>query len=189
MINVIRDDGAVIKRLLGYQFAAALLGVLLSTSSAQVKILNFATSILAAVFYCYFIYSAVWEAAAKDRLKVDGGRMTKDMTRGLKFAFCANIPNMILGVLAVVFTFLGVVTQMEWAGNIAIIPTVLARFWEGMYNGIIVFLVPTGLGPIGTVLSTFIYLAIIVPAFAVSHFAYYMGYNGKRIIKIEQKKN
>ena len=188
MKNIFREDGAIVRKLIGYQFAAAVMGVLLSSAAAQVKLLNLGTSILSALFYCYFIYTAVWEAAAKDRLKVDGKRMAEDKSRGLKFALAANIPNLVLGFVAFTFYMIGHIVNSDAFKTIASISAILARFWQGMYNGIINYIVPLGLEGWTHVFSLLIYLAIIIPAFAVSAFAYHMGYNGKGVSFMEKKK-
>ncbi len=189
VLNVFRDDGAVIRRLVGYQFVSAIVGAMLSTAAMNSKWLNCLTSIVSAVFYCYFIYTAVWDAAAKDRLKVDGGRLGRDMSRGLKFAFGANLPNIILGVLAFLLCAIGTFTQMEWAGNAGAIVVVISRLWQAMYNGIIVYVIPVGIEGFSFVVSNLIYLAIIIPAFVVSHIAYHMGYNNRHIFKASAKNN
>lgn len=189
MLNVFRDDGAVIRKLLLYQFVSAVVGMMLALAVLSAKWLNMLTSVVSVMFYCYFIYTGIWDAAAKDRLKVDGGRMSKDMTKGLKLALAANIPNIVLGVLAFVFCAIGSFTQLEWAGNGGVLIVGIARLWQAMYNGIIVFIVPTGLTGWGFILSNLIYLAITIPAFVISHIAYHMGFNGLRIIKVGNKSN
>lgn len=191
MKNIFREDKAVIKRLLGYQFVSAVMGILLSGAAAQVRWLNLMTSVLTGFFYCYFIYNAVWEAAAKDRIKYDGNRMAKDMTRGLKFALAANIPNFIIALCVFVGALVGVLTEAGWAVELTRYSIVVARFWEAMYTGFIVYVTPEAaqLTDLTTVLCSLLYLAIIVPAFAVSHFAYWMGFNNKHILKPSSKKN
>lgn len=182
-----RDKGHMIKKLLGFQFASAVMGILLSSAAAQVEWLNLLTSIFATAFYCYLIYTAVWEFGAKDRIKVDGCRMVKDSCAGLKVALGANIPNLALGFIIVIFSAIAVSTQMEWAGNVVALAAPITRLWQGMYNGIIVYLLPKEMDAVTSVLSTLIYPAITLPAFAVSHFAYNMGFNNKKVFKPAQK--
>ncbi|MBR6650370.1 MAG: hypothetical protein IKL36_03060 [Clostridia bacterium] len=187
MLNVFRNEGAIIRKLLGYQFASAIVGSMLSTASMAVKWLNCLTSILAVLLYCYFIYTAVWDAAAKDRLKVEGGRKSKDMNRGFKIALCANFPNIVLGVLAIILCAVGTFSQTVWSGSAATIVVFIARLWQAMYNGIINFVIPVGLEGWGFVASNLIYIAISVPAVFVGYIAYSMGYRNIRIFKVNQK--
>lgn len=187
MLSVFRDEGAIIRKLIGYQFASAIVGSMLSTASMAVKWLNCLTSILAVLLYCYFIYTAVWDAGAKDRLKVEGGRKAKDMSRGFKIALCANIPNLILGVLAVSLCAIGTFTQTAWSGSAATIVVFVARLWQAMYNGIINYIIPVGLEGWGFVISNLIYIAISIPAVFVGYMAYSMGYRNIRLFKGNQK--
>ncbi len=186
MLNVFRNEGAVVRRLMGYQFASAIVGAMLSTASMSAKWLNCFTSVLAAMLYCYFIYTAVWDAAAKDKLKVDGGRKSKDMNLGFKIALCANLPNLILGVLAVALCAIGTFSQTAWSGSAATIVVFIARLWQAMYNGIINFIVPVGLEGWGFVASNLIYIVISAPAIFVGYIAYSMGYRNIRIFKVKQ---
>ncbi len=187
MLSVFRNEGAIVRKLIGYQFASAIVGSMLSTAAMSVKWLNCLTSVLAVLLYCYFIYTAVWDAAAKDRLKVDGGRKAKDMSLGFKITFLANLPNIILGVLAVVLCAVGTFTQTTWSGSAATIVVFIARLWQAMYNGIITFVIPVGLDGWGFVASNLIYIAISVPAILVGYIAYSMGYRNIRIFKSPQK--
>jgi len=183
VLSVFRNEGAIVRKLIGYQFASAIVGSMLSTASMSVKWLNCLTSVLAVLLYCYFIYTAVWDHGAKDRLKVDGGRKSKDMSLGFKIALCANLPNIILGVLAVVLCAVGTFTQTVWSGSAGTIVVFVARLWQAMYNGIIAFLIPVGLEGWGFVLSTLIYVVISAPAILVGYIAYSMGYRNIRIFK------
>lgn len=187
MLSVFQSEGAIIRKLIGYQFASAIVGSMLSTASMAVKWLNCLTSVLAVLLYCYFIYTAVWDAGAKDRLKVEGGRKSKDMSRGFKIALCANIPNLILGVLAIVLCAVGTFTQTVWSGSAATIVVFIARLWQAMYNGIINFVIPVGLEGWGFVASNIVYVAISVPAILVGYIAYSMGYRNIRIFKAPVK--
>ena len=187
VFSMFREKGPIIRKLLGYQFASAVMGVLLSSSAAQVKWLNLLTSIFATVFYCALIYAAMWELGAKDRIKADGGRLAYEPKTGLVCALGANIPNLILGLIIVIFTAIAIPTQMEWAGNVVAVVAPIARLWQGMYNGIIVYLVPLGLKGGAAIFSTLIYIAITLPAFAVCFFAYLMGFKNKKIFRFGTK--
>ena len=187
VLSVFRNEGAVVRKLLGYQFACAIVGSMLSTASMSVKWLNCLTSILAVLLYCYFIYTAVWDSAAKDRLKVEGGRKSKVMSLGFKIALCANLTNIILGVLAIILCAIGTFTQTVWSGSAGTIVVFIARLWQAMYNGIITFVIPVGLTGWEFVISNLVYLVISVPAILVGYIAYSMGYRNIRLIKEAKK--
>ena len=67
--------------------------------------------------------------------------------------------------------------------------TFIARLWQGMYNGVINFVIPQGLNEAQTILSTLIYIAIILPSLAVNAIGYRMGYMNRRIFPERKKKD
>ncbi|MCI8611787.1 MAG: hypothetical protein HFE66_07710 [Clostridiales bacterium] len=179
--------GTPVKKLMLNQFGGAMLGIMLSSATMQSDTLNLLTSILAIFFYLFLQYTAVWEIGAKDQIRVNGGRAAENKWQGLRIALLANGLNIILGVLAVILTTIGVLTQWKWAGEGALLSTVAARFWQGMYNGVINFIIPVNLKGVQTILSSLIYLAIIVPSLVVNTIGYRMGYMNRRIFP-ERKK-
>ncbi len=181
--------GTPVKKLMLNQFGAAMLGIMLSSAAMQSRILNFVTSLLAIFFYLFLQYTAIWEVGAKDRIRVDGGRAAENKWKGLHAAVLANSPNLLFAVLIIVFTAVGVPTQWGWAGEGAVIFTFIARLWQGMYNGVINFVIPQGLSGTQTILSTGIYLAIILPSLIVNLVGYRMGYMNHRIFPERKKKD
>ncbi|MCI8472013.1 MAG: hypothetical protein HFE65_02790 [Clostridiales bacterium] len=181
--------GTPVKKLILNQFGAAMLGIMLSSAAMQSRLLNFLTSLLAIFFYLFLQYTAIWETGAKDRIRVDGGRAAENKQRGLYAAILANSPNILFAVLIIVLTTVGVLTQWSWAGEGAVVFTFIARLWQGMYNGVINFVIPQGLNEAQTILSTLIYIAIILPSLAVNAIGYRMGYMNRRIFPERKKKD
>lgn len=181
--------GTPVKKLILNQFGAAMLGIMLSSAAMQSRILNFVTSLLAIFFYLFLQYTAIWETGAKDRIRVDGGRAAENKWRGLHAAVLANSPNILFAVLVVVLTTVGVLTQWSWAGEGAVVFTFIARLWQGMYNGVINFVIPQGLNEAQTILSTLIYVAIILPSLITNAIGYRMGYMNRRIFPERKKKD
>ncbi len=181
--------GTPVKKLILNQFGAAMLGIMLSSAAMQSRLLNFLTSLLAIFFYLFLQYTAIWETGAKDRIRVDGGRAAENKQRGLYAAILANSPNILFAVLIIVLTTVGVLTQWSWAGEGAVVFTFIARLWQGMYNGVINFVIPQGLNEAQTILSTMIYIAIILPSLAVNAIGYRMGYMNRRIFPERKKKD
>lgn len=177
--------GTPVKKLILNQFGAAMLGIMLSSAAMQSRLLNFLTSLLAIFFYLFLQYTAIWETGAKDRIRVDGGRAAENKQRGLYAAILANSPNILFAVLIILLTVIGELTRWLWAGNGSVIFTFIARLWQGMYNGVVVFVV----GDVQTIPDTFIYLAIILPSLAVNAIGYRMGYMNRRIFPERKKKD
>ena len=196
MKSFISENFKIIKKLLIYQFGAAFFGILVNSSAGRLPWLNWLTGVLAVLFYIYLLYSAVWEEGARDRIRVDGGRMTRDNFKGLKIALVANIPNIIIGVVMAAFTVVNVFASAQWAGNIAAIANAVGVLWEGMYVGIITAIFPQFDYASGTaivlssaqiILRSVTFILIVLPALGSCFAAYKLGYNGVAIIKTSNK--
>ena len=196
MKRFISENFKVIKKLLIYQFGAAFFGILVNSSAGRLPWLNWLTGILAILFYVYLLYSAVWEEGARDRIRVDGGRMTRDDFKGLKIALVANIPNIIIGVVMAASTIVNVLASAQWAGNVAAIANAVGVLWEGMYVGIITAIFPQFdyvantaivLSSTQIILRSVTFILIVLPALSSCHVAYKLGYNGVAIIKTSAK--
>lgn len=187
--RMLEGMGTPVKKLLLNQFGGAVLGIMLSSAAMASRYLNLATSILAIFFYLFLQYTTIWETGARDRIRVDGGRAAENKWQGLQIGLLANGPNILLAVLVILLTVVGVLGQWQWAGNADVVLTVIARFWQGMYNGVIIFVVPKGLSGAQTILSTLIYAAIILPSLVVTAVGYRMGYMNRRIFPERKKKD
>ncbi len=187
--RMLEGMGTPVKKLLLNQFGGAVLGIMLSSAAMASRYLNLATSILAIFFYLFLQYTTIWETGARDRIRVDGGRAAENKWQGLQIGLLANGPNILLAVLVILLTVVGVLGQWQWAGNADVVLTVIARFWQGMYNGVIIFVVPKGLSGVQTILSTLIYAAIILPSLVVTAVGYRMGYMNRRIFPERKKKD
>ncbi len=187
--RILEGMGRPVKKLMLNQFGGAILGIMLSSATMQSDKLNLLTSILSIIFYLFLQYTAIWEIGAKDQIRVNGGRAAENKWQGLRIALVGNGLNILLGFLAVILTTIGVLAQWKWAGEGALIFTVIARFWQGMYNGLINFIIPSNLQGAQTILSSLIYIAIILPSLVVNTIGYRMGYLNRRIFPERKKRD
>ena len=197
MKSFINENSKLIKKLIVYQFGAAFFGILVNSSAGRLPWLNWLTGIFAILFYIYLLYGAVWEDGARDRIRVDGGRMTEDKYKGLKVALIANIPNIIIGVFMAVFTVINVITSAEWSGNIAAVANAAGVLWEGMYVGVLTAVFPQydyatqttiAFSDFQIIMRAISFLIIVLPALVSCHAAYRLGYNGVAVFKNSNKK-
>lgn len=180
----------LVKKLLIYQFGAAMLGFMLSLSTTAIpggKALDLCTSLIAIAFYLYIQYTGVWDVAAKDKISVDCKRMDANPMIGLKAALFANIPNFILAFVCILFRLISILTKLPWADSVAAMSYGITRMWNGMYNGIFVILFPQKYSDAVSLLYMLLFFAVTVPSLIVCYFAYRQGICGKRIIP--EKKN
>lgn len=196
MKNFVSENSKLIRKLLVYQFGAAFFGILVNSSAGRLPWLNWLTGIFAILFYIYLLYGAVWDEGARDRIRVDGGRMTEDKNKGLKVALIANIPNMLIGVCMVVFTVINVLSSAEWSGNIAAIANAAGVLWEGMYVGVLTAIFPQydyatqttiAFTDFQIIMRAVSFLIIVLPALASCYAAYRLGFNGVAVFRTSNK--
>ena len=105
-----------------------------------------------------------------------------------------NIPNFVLAFLCTAFTALGAFGSIKFFANAAYITNAVARFWNGMYTGILVSIIPhTESGALvqltgaQSVMYMLLYFAIIIPSLIICPLGYLAGYKGFRIIPEKKK--
>ena len=153
------------------QIAISALSLVLTLSVKVFAISHFdsdTTGAILASIVCITIFAFVshdffWQEGAKDRIKVDGGRIKRDNFKGAKIAACSLTPVIILTVIATITYTIGILTENEIAASIYIISaTPLYYFLEGMYYGFATIFNQTLYLPI--VLIGEVIVSILIPA-------------------------
>lgn len=143
-------------------------------------------SVFAIIFYFFLLYTAAWDFGAKDKIRIDGGRMSPDKTKLLKMSLVANSLNLILVVAATV----GFSLASSGIGGIALpmgtITLLILQYTAGMFQGVInysfIFLKVAGEPSYEFYLAASIaYLVFILLSILITHFAYYMGSKDRKI--------
>lgn len=60
-----------------------------------------ALSLFATLFYFVLIYTVSWEYGAKDKVRIDTGKLKDDKFKGVKYGLFANLINIILAIISV----------------------------------------------------------------------------------------
>ncbi len=159
---------------------------------------NVAISVFSTGFYFVLLYMTAWDWGAKDKIKIDAGRMTGSGAKMLLMSLIANAPNLLLSFISVfclIFSSLGIKFIFYAAGTIS---AIILRLASNMFNGatseIFYFLRNTAEGADNSVydlvqMTSFIFLFFLTVL--VCHFGYTLGLKEKRIfgfIKIKPKK-
>ncbi len=145
-------------------------------------------------FYLALIYYSMWEIGAKDKIRIDGGRMEPCKQKGLMMGLFANVPNFVLGLLTVIFTSLVLITGNDGIyGTFVAIFNLIMRLHASMYMGIITEIVPSGLSEGLVDYAEFLIEAILftvlpIISVAITHLAYYLGSKEKKILSLFTKK-
>lgn len=94
-------------------------------------------SVFAVAFYYALLYTAAWDFGAKDKIKIDSGKMTSSPYTGLKMALIANIPNFVIAFFAALFVGLYILTGTEAFNTVFVVFNLIIRFICSMFLGII----------------------------------------------------
>lgn len=158
--------------------------------SLSIKI---ALSVFSTLFYFVLLYTAAWEFGAKDKIRVDSGKMASDPLKGAKLGLLANLPNVILAALSVISLSIYMAARAEWVYTLFGIVNFIMRFvlstYIGMLQGIF-----SGLNSVETqnlyhLGQSFGFLLFPLLAAGVVAFGYYMGLINKRIFSSGAKKS
>ena len=165
MKKFFHDYSYSIVKLFVNQFAIAIFGVALFVPTfVNLDTLCLIASIFSILFYLFLIYMPMWEIGAKDRIAVDVGKKPYRPHLGLLISLCANIPNLILAVIALFFDPFKLV----------------ATLIQGMYWGVISKIgILSFLNDLGIT-----YFLIIIPALLTCWLAYYLGFKNFKISSI-----
>ncbi|MBE6609252.1 MAG: hypothetical protein E7634_01140 [Ruminococcaceae bacterium] len=177
MKEFIRKNSELIVKLVVHQIGLTVFGFLLNScaSVSGNENLGIIFGLFSAAFYWFLIYILLWEIGTKDKIRIEAGRMKKDVFKGAKVALVAAIPNLVLtlistvGYLAIDRSVMvdGKFTSPEWAANLYSIAQIIGIFINSMYTGIGEYF---GI----TVMPYFLFLATL-PAILVTGLGYYLG--------------
>ncbi len=171
------------------QIVMSVFGIMLWMAVLANKPVLLAASIFSVLFYLFINYSALWELGAKDKIRVDAGRLAAMPQKGIYIALGAAVPNVILTLLIGI----GVVIDTAASQSVGTICNVIVRLINGMYLGIIDCTKAAVFE--GTPLLSDIwwwYFIINIPALFVGWLAYFLGSKNIRIgafFGIKQKAN
>ncbi len=141
-----------------------------------------AASAAAALFYLFMVYAESWNIGSHDIIRVDGGRLKERRLTGLYVALLANVPNILLAL----GTALGfAVADGGFFSSLGGSCATAALFIEGMYTGLLTLRVAGA--PLNSYAIT--YFVTVIPALAVSTWAYWMGLRGYKFTNVFVSEN
>lgn len=174
MLKFLKDNSYSAVKMLVNQIAMAMFGMMVSFAVATMDDwIWLAGTAVGVLLYLFLAYNMFWEMGAKDRIRVDSGREKAMPLKGLYIDLMANIPIILVCILMLVGYYLG--SQYIWAGNLHVVTSLIARFLQAMYLGLIQLYSPVN--PWGIVLT-------ILPVLAVSCAAYLLGFRNFRILSL-----
>lgn len=180
MFAFFKNNSDNILKLSVNQIAMTIFGLLLTAATYSNKKLLFATGVLSAVFYLYLIYTTAWDIGARDKIKIDGGRMDKNSSKGALLGIGANVINIILILTAIICFYLADNLHLQWAANTTAITGLIAYLINGMYIAVISFakILPFNF----ELFKLFLLLFTVIISVLVSFVAYLAGVSNFRVL-------
>lgn len=106
MLKFLKENSYNIVRLFLSQIALAVFGLVMTIFTQGMNDTIYLTvGVFCIVFYVYLIYIIVHDLGSKDKPAVDAGRAKPDYLKGLWLGLCANIVNIICGIMVFAFSF------------------------------------------------------------------------------------
>lgn len=184
MSNFFRENSYSMVRLFLNQIALTVFGTMLALATAKNDTLLLVTSIFSVLFYLYLVYSFGWEIGAKDKIRIDGGRLAPMPAKGFLIALVANIPNLLLALLMGFGAIISTATGAEWAGDLSVVCNAIARLIEGMYLGIIKILEDVVFTDAHIIDVWWWFIVITLPAIITGGVSYILGSKNFRILSL-----
>lgn len=198
-MKIFKENSYDIVKLYVNQLGIMIFSMLLYTAvgsfnnEALSEALSIFVSVFSIVFYLVLIYYVVWEIGAKDKIRIDGGRMEPTKNKGLIMGIFANIPNFVLGALTLVFLIMFLVTKNDALYAAFLIFNAITRFHGSMYLGLIIGIVP-GTSAEGSpdytefVIESVLFLILPIISPLITHLAYRLGEQDKKLFDIIKTK-
>lgn len=99
--------------------------------------LRIVVSVFAILFYLALIHNIVWEMGAKDKIRIDSKGAEPTPLKGLFLALFANVPNLVLALMAIIFGTVYVCGGAAWASPVFVVIFIIVKIHAAMYMGII----------------------------------------------------
>ncbi len=185
-----KENSYDIVRLFINQVGITIFSLILYTAVGMVDLesgtkltINVLLSVFAILFYFALLYTVAWDWGAKDKIRIDGGRMEPVKLKGVKMAFFANIPNFILTFICVITFAIYLIFDSEASYTVSIVFNTIVRLLMSMYLGILqgIFSALRANTDMFYFAQSIGYFVMPVFAIAATHIGYYFGTQEKKI--------
>ena len=173
-----RENSGTVVKIFIHQIGLTVFGFLLYSAATASKStgVTVGIGIFSALFYLVLLYVMCWDNGAKDKIRIDSGRMKRDCFKGAKAALFASIPNLLLALLSLigylcinksVLDAAGAYVSPKWAIILHSLSQIIGIFLNSMYTGIA--------EPIGLATKPFYLFIVCIPAILVCGLGYFFG--------------
>lgn len=192
-----KENSYDIVRLYINQFGITIFSLMLYFSVSIVMDANWTltlyllVSVFSTLFFFALIYFAAWEFGAKDRIRVDAGRMQYSKYKGLYLGLFAGVPNFLFAVLSVLGKGIYILSNGGFFDVVFSVSNILLRFSSAMYMGALKYIFE----PLSATSPDFFFLwqsvgflVFTACASLIVHFGYRMGYGCRHIMDVFKMK-
>ena len=146
--------------------------------------LKIAISVFAILFYFALLYTAAWDWGAKDKIRIDAGRLECKKYKGALMSLIANIPNFILAAGCVITMGIYLSSNADVSFTIYYVLNLLLRFSSSMYLGLLqsIFIFEENLN-LYNFYQSIGYLIVPIFAICATHLGYTLGLKEFKIFK------
>ena len=138
---MIKSIGGGVWKLIQTHIVMMIFGVMVylpvgvETKSRQILTLIF--SIFTIIFYYYLIDLYMWDVGARDAVSARGAGTKPSPLKGFVAGLFAAIPDLVLGILFLVFNTLREFSEANTGYNVAnLVFALITQTWEGMFMGV-----------------------------------------------------
>ena len=158
------------------QIGIAIFAMFLYTASDEnSRVLRTIISVFSLLFYFVLIYNVAWEIGAKDKIRIDAGRLDMDKKKGILLGVYANIPNFIVVGVAVLMMALFMTTGVKGFKSTFAILNLIFRIFMSMYLGLVQVLTGFKDTDSAYLIQTVIFLLFSVLSALITHLSYLLG--------------
>ena len=192
-----KENSYDIVRLFINQIGITIFSMILYTAVGMVNIesgtkisIKVILSIFSILFYFALLYTVAWDWGAKDKIRIDGGRMEPIKMKGARMAIFANIPNFVLSFVYALTMGLYVL-GVEGVKNVSAVFNTITRLLMSMYLG----LIQAVFSPLSADIFVYNfwqavgYFVAPIFAIAVTELGYSLGGKEKKLFGTTQKNN
>ena len=190
-MNFFKNNSRLISKLFINQIGMTIFGTVLTVAAYMAAkgkgAFLLGVSLFAIAFYLSLVYNVMWDAGARDTIRIDTGRMEKTPFYALRVASFAAIPNFALGLLLLIGFFFGYVLILSFGQLLYGIMRILVPVLQAMYAGTFSFLLKQVPENVEYLVFTLLYLFASLPMILVSVGSYELG--RRNIYLFGNKKN
>lgn len=188
MINFLKGYSYDIFKMFVNQLGMTMFGLVLSMATNTNDTLFIISSVFSIVFYLVLLYTMTWDIGYAEKIRIEGKRMKYHPEKGFVLSLCANILNLLLGIIITISYYCATTLIPAAEGSAIMVPGApesvvniygiarsIATLLEGMYGGVINCLF---------VNKPWVFILIVFPAVITCGIAYIMGVKGRRITRM-----